>query len=99
MLIGDQIDLQEKLLKPEYAHQKLDITFMQSFAKVVLNRWPSLASLLCFTAREIDDFKQETRRYSCQNQALHLLKKWNSCEDATYGNLYNRLKIVPLFLH
>ena len=72
---------------------------MQSFAEVVGNRWPSLASLLSFTAREIDDFKQETKRYSYQNQAFHLLRKWNSHEEATYSQLYDRLKIVPLFSH
>ena len=95
--ILNDIYLQERLLEPQYSSQKPDSTFVHSFAKVVDNRWPSLASLLSFTAREIEEIKQEEKQYCFTRQALSMLKKWASKEEATYGKLYETLKTVPLF--
>ena len=96
-LIADIIDLQEKLLEPHYSVQKPDDDFLQLFAEVVGNRWPSLASLLSLTARDIEEIKKEKKRSSQAIQALQMLKKWRLREEASYGQLCERLKTVPLF--
>ena len=96
-LIGVIITLQEKLLDPQYSSQKPDNVFLQSFAEVVGNRWPSLASLLFLSPSDIGQIKMEKERVSQAKQALHMLRKWNSRENASYGQLLESLKTVPLF--
>ena len=56
----ETIALQEKLI--EGGNQKPDDGFLQSFAGVVGDHWPSLASLLSITAREIEEIKKEKKR-------------------------------------
>ena len=96
-LIGVIITLQEKLLESQYSSQKPDDVFLQSFAEVVGNRWPSLASLLSLSPSDIGQIKMEKERVSQAKQALHMLRKWNSRENASYGQLLESLKTVPLF--
>ena len=95
--IGYIIALQEKLLGPQYSSQKPDDGFLQSFAEIVGNRWPSLASLLSLSPRDIEQIKREKEQVSQAKQALHMLRKWYSRENATYGQLLESLKTVPLF--
>ena len=96
--LGDVIVLQEKLLEPQYSNQKPDDGFLQSFAEIVGNRWPSLGSLLSLSPSDIEQIKKEKERVRAQTkQALHMLRKWNSRENASYGQLLESLKTVPLF--
>ena len=96
-LIGVVITLQEKLLEPQYSSQKPDDVFLQSFAEVVGNRWPSLASLLSLSPSDIEQIKREKERVSQAKQALYMLRKWSSRENASYGHLLESLKTIPLF--
>ena len=95
--LGDVIALQEKLIEPQYSNQKPDDDFLQSFAGIVGNRWPSLASLLPLTPIDIEQIKREKERLSQARQALRMLRKWNSRGNASYGQLLESLKTVPLF--
>ena len=63
---------------------------MKRFARVVGDGWPSLASLLSITAREIEEIKREEK----EQQAL---SKWNSKEEATFEQLHQKLQTVYLF--
>ena len=96
-LISDIIALQEKLLEPQYSSQKPGNDFLQSFAVVIGNRWPSLASLLSLSPSDIEQIKREKERVFQAKQALHMLREWNSRENASYGQLLESLKTVPLF--
>ena len=93
------VDLQEKLLDEQKHHLKPDEEFLQSFADVVRSKWPSLASSLSLSVRvdEIANVKEEG--LTQQDCALKMLKKWSAKEDATYGQLYQVLKTIPLFQH
>ena len=95
--LGGVIGLQEKLLEPQYSSQKPDDGFLQAFAEIVGNRWPSLASLLSLSPSDIEQIKREKERVSQAKQALHMLRRWNSRENASYGQLLESLKTVPLF--
>lgn len=95
--IGYIIALQEKLLEYQYSSQKPDDGFLQSFAEIVGNRWPSLASLLSLSPGDIEQIKRDKERVPQAKQALHMLRKWNSRESASYGQLLESLKTVPLF--
>ena len=95
--LGGVIALQEKLLEPQYSNQKPDDGFLQAFAEIVDNRWPSLASLLSLSPSDIEQIKREKERVSQAKQALHMLRRWNLRENASYGQLLESLKTVPLF--
>ena len=95
--IAHQIDLQKKLLDQQSHHLKPDAEFLQSFAHVVESKWPSLASSLSLSGDEIADVKEEG--LTQQDCALKMLKKWSAKEDATYGQLCQVLKTIPLFQH
>ena len=92
---ASHVDLQKKLLDQQNQHLKPDAEFLQSFANVVGSKWPSLASSLSLSWDEIANVKEEglTQQYC----ALKMLKKWSAKEDATYGQLYQVLKTIPLF--
>ena len=90
-LIGETIEVQQKLI--EGGDQKLDDVFLQSFARVVGDRWPSLASLLSINAREIEEIKGEKK----EQQALCMLTRWSSREDASFKQLHKKLQTVYLF--
>ena len=91
------VDLQKKLLAKQNHHLKPDEEFLQSFAGVVGSKWPSLASSLSLSGDEIANVKEEG--LTQQDCALKMLKKWSAKEDATYGQLYQVLKTIPLFQH
>ena len=88
---GEVIGVQEKLI--EGGDQNPDNGFLQSFASVVGYGWPSLASLLSITAREIEEIKREEK----EKQALCTLTKWSSKEEATFEQLHEKLQTVYLF--
>ncbi|MBA4719382.1 MAG: hypothetical protein HRO68_09920 [Nitrosopumilus sp.] len=73
---------------------KPDSKFLESFAVVLGDKWPSLAASLCFSAEEIEEVKKEGKQ---RDHALQMLKKWVSMEGATYGLLCQTLKSVSLF--
>ena len=85
--------LQKMLLAKETCDLQPDVEFLESFAGVVGSLWPSLAVSLCLSESEIEEVKQLPQ----QHQALRMLQMWVSREDATYGQLYQRLKTVSLF--
>lgn len=72
--VGGLIGLQEKLLDSQYSKQKPNDDFLQSFAGVVGDRWPSLASLLFLTAEDVEKIKRDKEKSSQANQALHMLR-------------------------
>ena len=85
--------LQKMLLAKKTRDVQPDVEFLESFAGVVGSLWPSLAVSLCLSESEIEEVKQLPQ----QHQALRMLQMWVSREDATYGQLYQRLKTVSLF--
>ena len=64
--------------------------FLGAFAGVVGSKWPSLVTTLSLSESEIKEVKREG--LSQQDHALQMVKKWASREDATYGQLCQRLK-------
>ena len=91
------VDLQKKLLDQQNHHLKPDAEFLQSFANVVGSKWPSLTLSLSLSGDEIANVKEEG--LTQQDCALKMLKKWSEKEDATYDQLYQVLKTIPLFQH
>ena len=98
-IVAHHVDLQKKLLDQQNHHLKPDAEFLQSFANVVGSKWPSLASSLCLSGDEIANVKEELEGLTQQDCALKMLKKWSAKENATYGQLYQLLKTIPLFQH
>ena len=97
ILTGVAIQLQEKLLEPENRDFKPDVKFLCAFAGVVGSKWPSLATTLSLSESEIKEVKGEGA--SQQDHALQMLKKWASREDATYGQLRQRLKTISILYY
>ena len=97
LIIAPHVDLQKKLLDQQNHRLKPDAEFLQSFADVVGSKWPSLASSLSLSGDEMVNVKEEG--LSQQDCALKMLKKWSAKEEATYGQLYQVLKAIPLFQH
>ena len=93
--LGVAMQLQEKLLAPQYRDLKPDEEFLELFAGVVGSKWPSLAASLSLSGEEIEEVKKEG--LSQQDHTLRMLRKWVSREDATYGHLYQTLKTISLF--
>lgn len=75
---------------------KPDDRFLKLFAGVVDNRWLSLTSILSLTSM-IEEVKNKEDKLSHQDCALLILNKWASQDDATYGQLCQRLKTIALF--
>ena len=63
------------------------------FAGEVKSKWPLLAASLSLSESEIEEVKALPQ----QDQALQMLMKWASREDATYGQLYQQLISISLF--
>ena len=93
IILGVAIQLQEKLLKKELCMVKPDARFLELFAGVMRNKWPSLAVSLSLSEQEIEEVKEGEEG----DQALQMLRKWVSREDATYGQLCQMLKSISLF--
>ena len=87
--VGQQIQLQEKLLKKEFQSQKPDTEFLKSLADAVASKWTSLAASLSVSVE-----KGTMEGLSQKECAFQLLKLWSSREDATYGKLCQTLKTV-----
>ena len=85
--------LRKMLIAKETRDLQPDVEFLESFAGVVGSLWPSLAVSLRLSESEIEEVKQLPQ----QHQALRMLQMWVSREDATYGQLYQKLKTVSLF--
>ena len=78
--------------KRSYWHSnKPDTEFLQSFAARVGSNWPSLAASLSLSKRAIEEVKTH------KDCALNMMKKWAAKEDATYGQLYQKLLAISLF--
>ena len=89
-ITGEIIGIQERLI--EGHDQKPDDGFLQSFAGIIGNRWPSLASLLSLTAEDIEEIKTERE----EHRPLCMLKKWSVKSEATYAQLHDKLQSVSL---
>lgn len=95
---GKTIEIQKKLLELEYHHVQPDDDFLQSFSRVVGSKWPYLASLLSLSSGEIKEVRKGMGEgLTSESHALLMLRKWVSREDATYGQLYKKIKPVSLF--
>ena len=86
--------MQEKLLEPQNHDLKPDVEFLDVFAGVVGSKWPSLATTLSLSESEI---KVMGEGLSQRNHAFKMLNIWASREDATYGQLCQRLQKISLF--
>ena len=95
---GLHIELQEKMLNQETEAQKPDVEFLCSLSGVVGSRWPSLAVSLPLSKEEIEELKGKVG-LSQQQIALQMLRVWSSRKEATYGQLYHKLKTIALFQH
>ena len=91
-VLGVAIELQEKLLSPQFQDSKPDLQFLESFAAVVGSKWPSLAAALSMSADEREGVRKEDGSH-----ALWILKKWCSREDAKYCQLKQALRTISLF--
>ena len=91
---GVHVQLQKSLLSPEQRDLKPDKQFLELLACELGSNWPSLASALCLTSSEVEEVKKKD---SHLDHALQMLQKWVEREDATYGQLYHKLKSIPLF--
>ena len=96
--IDEAVEIQGNLLDPRKSHLKPDNGFLQIFARVVGNHWPHLASQLSLSTRDIMEELKRRGRSSPADQALYMLKKWKSREEATYGLLCERLRTVFVML-
>ena len=95
--LGDTVEVQENLLDPTMLNLKPSDSFLQVFAKIVSNNWPHLASQLSLSTRDImEELKRRGRSSTPADQALFMLQKWKTKEEATYGLLCERLRTVLL---
>ena len=92
--VGEAIAIQENLLDPLKSNSKPDDNFLQTFAKIVSNNWPHLSFQLSLSTRDIMEELKRKERLPPADQALYMLQKWKSKEEATYGLLYERLRTV-----
>ena len=85
-------------MDPLKSNSKSDDSILQSFAKILSNNWPHLASLsaLSLSTRDIMEELKRRERLSPADQALYMFQKWKSKEEATCGLLYERLRTVLL---
>ena len=92
-LPGVSIQLQRTLLDPEKQSLRPD---EQLLAGVVKSECPSLVSILSLTSSEIEEV-EKNQKLSQSELSLQMLKKWATREEATYGLLCQKLKIISLF--
>ena len=90
-ITGEIIGIQERLI--EGHNQKPDDGFLQSFAGIIGNGWPSLASLLSLTAEDTEEIKTEQE----EHRPLSMLKKWSVKSDADFAQLLEKLQSMLLF--
>ena len=92
--IGEVISIQEKLTDPQLSSLKPDNDFLQSFVVVVGKEWPHLASHLSLSTKDIMEELKRRDGLSPTDQALFMLQKWKTKEEASYGLLCERLRTV-----
>ena len=96
--IGTAIQLQELLLDRDSHDLKPDDRFLKLFAEVVGSKWPSLALILSLPSSKIMDVKREGESLP-NNCAFLMLQEWAAKKDATFGQLYQKLRANSLFQH
>ena len=94
---GAHVELEKTLLSSEKQSLKPEAEFLELFAGVVESKWPSLASVLSLTSEEMEKVKRKGEELPQRDQALQMLRLWASRDDATYGQLCQRLKTISLF--
>ena len=94
---GVPIQLQKTLLDPEKQSLRPDERFLEMLAGVVRSECPSLASILSLTSGEMEEVEQYRNQLSQSELSLHVLKKWATREEATYGQLCHKLMMIALF--
>lgn len=77
-------------------NEKPESDFLVPFSEVLGSKWPSLAVSLALREVEIVGLKEKVG-LSQQEHALQMLKIWISRDEATYSNLYQKLKTISLF--
>ena len=93
-LSGSHVLLQEKLLNPENRGLKPKEDFLKPFADALGAKW---ACLLSLTSDEVEEVKEKEKGFSQQDHTFRMLQKWAAREDATYGQLLEKLKTISLF--
>jgi len=84
------VDLQRRLLDPSLASCELDDDTLQQLAHATGDKWVSIASLLSFTATEIEQMRSEDQ------PALAMLRKLKEKGTLTHEQLCHRLQMIPL---
>ena len=77
---------------------KVDDEYLQLLSGEVGSRWPSLATSLSLSAKEIMELKDMVG-LSEHELALQMLRTWALKENATYGQLCRKLNTISLFQH
>ena len=95
-LPGVPIQLQRTLLDPEKQSLRPGEQFLELLAGVVKSECPSLVSILSLTSIEMEEAKKN-KKLSRSELSLQMLKKWATREEATYGQLCQKLKTISLF--
>ena len=75
---------------------KPDEQFLQLLSVEVGCKWPSLAVSLSLSEDEIAGLKEKVE-HSHQQLAFKMLMIWISREEATYGQLCQKLRTITLF--
>ena len=91
LFIGNEVQLQEKLLSPQNQALKPNKEFLTLFADLVVTKclWPSLAVSL-----SLSESMQEEAGTSRKDHTLQVLLEWTEREEATYGELCQALKTL-----
>lgn len=91
LFIENIIDVQEKLIEGQ--DQKLDDDFLQAFAEIIGNRWPCVVPLFSLSACDINEIRNSGEK----QRPLCMLRKWNSKQTHSYGQLFEMLQTISLF--
>ena len=91
---GVPIQLQRTLLDPEMQSLRPDEQFLELLAGVVKSECPSLVSIFSLTSTEME---KNWKQLSKSDISLQILKKWATREEATYGQLCQKLKAISFF--
>ena len=83
-------------MDPEKQRLRPDEQFLELLAGAVKSECPSLVSILSLTSAEMEEAKKN-RKLSRSELSLQMLKKWATREEATYGQLCQKLKTISLF--
>ena len=84
------VDLQRKLLDPSHASCELDGDTLQQLIDAIGDKWASIASLLSFSAAEIEQIRSE----DCPAQAM--LQKLKEKGILTHEQLCRHLQTISL---